>query len=81
MLIYIYKYHFLLFMLNGCDVFLEWSTGFCVDYEKKKQRVTQHKMLLMNGEKKGKQPKNQRKPRFGKNPGISITRDSLKNTK
>lgn len=32
--------------------FVKWSTGFCVDYGKKKQCVIQHKILLMNGEKK-----------------------------
>jgi hypothetical protein len=46
--------------------FVEWSTGFCVDYEKKKQRVTQHKNLLSNGDKKGNHAKIQRKPRFWK---------------
>lgn len=44
--------------------FVEWSTGFCVDYEKKKQRVTQHKNLLSNGDKKGKHPEIERKPMF-----------------
>lgn len=45
--------------------FMEWSTEFCVDY----------------GEKKEKHPKNQRKPRFWYNLGISITRDRPENTK
>ncbi|WP_395495220.1 hypothetical protein [Acetobacter sp. KSO5] len=32
--------------------FVKWSTEFCVDYERKKQRVIQHKNLLSNGAKK-----------------------------
>lgn len=44
--------------------FVEWSTGFCVDYEKKKQRVIQHKNLLSNGDKTGKHPEIERKPMF-----------------
>lgn len=59
--------------------FVKWSTGFCVDYGKKKQCVIQRKILLMNGEKKEKHPKNQRKPRFWYNLGISITRDRPEN--
>lgn len=81
MLIYIYKCRIYLFILNDFCISMEWSTGFCVDYERKKQCVIQHKILLMNGEKKGKSSKNQRKPRFWYNPGISITRDSPENTK
>jgi hypothetical protein len=60
--------------------FMEWSTGFCVDYERKKQCVIQHKTQLMNDAKKEKHPKNQRKPRFWYNPGISTTRDRPENT-
>ncbi|GBQ80431.1 hypothetical protein AA15237_3005 [Komagataeibacter xylinus NBRC 15237] len=37
--------------------FMEWSIGFCVDYERKKQCVIQHKILFMNGQKKKNIPK------------------------